>query len=122
MYGMEALWFNIKDGYLGEAPWTRLCLYRAPLGLDSVAERWHASKHNAGVLQFNKPLLTLAQMQVPRHGTQACVPCCAPADAVVRGHRSGLLSTADYNNLCQCESLDDIKLNLVRDLVLSEVL
>ena len=37
--------------------------------------------------------------------------CCA--DAVVRGHRSGLLTTADYNNLCQCETLDDIKLNLV---------
>ncbi|CAL5218444.1 g125 [Coccomyxa viridis] len=33
-------------------------------------------------------------------------------DAVVRGHRSGLLTTADYNNLCQCETLDDIKLNL----------
>ena len=38
-------------------------------------------------------------------------PC--HADAVVRGHRSGLLTTADYNNLCQCETLDDIKLNLV---------
>lgn len=38
-------------------------------------------------------------------------PC--HADAVVRGHRSGLLITADYNNLCQCETLDDIKLNLV---------
>ncbi|KAK9822704.1 hypothetical protein WJX81_004748 [Elliptochloris bilobata] len=49
MYGFEALWFNIKDGYL---------------------------------------------------------------DGVVRGHRSGLLTTADYNNLCQCETLDDIKLNL----------
>ncbi|CAK0737150.1 V-type proton ATPase subunit d2 [Coccomyxa viridis] len=49
MYGLEALWFNIKDGYV---------------------------------------------------------------DAVVRGHRSGLLTTADYNNLCQCETLDDIKLNL----------
>lgn len=35
-------------------------------------------------------------------------------DGVVRGHRSGLLTTADYNNLCQCETLDDIKLNLVR--------
>ena len=34
-------------------------------------------------------------------------------DAVVRGHRSGLLTAADYNNLAQCESLDDIKLNLV---------
>jgi len=35
---------------------------------------------------------------------------------VVRGHRSGLLTAADYNNLAQCESLDDIKLNLVRAL------
>lgn len=33
-------------------------------------------------------------------------------DGVVRGHRSGLLTSADYNNLAQCESLDDIKLNL----------
>ncbi|GAX82090.1 hypothetical protein CEUSTIGMA_g9518.t1 [Chlamydomonas eustigma] len=33
-------------------------------------------------------------------------------EAVVRGHRSGLLTVADYNNLCQCESLEDIKLNL----------
>ncbi len=41
---------------------------------------------------------------------------CCPADAVVRGHRSGLLTAADYNNLAQCESLDDIKLNLVRTL------
>lgn len=36
-----------------------------------------------------------------------------PAEAIVRGHRSGLLTVAEYNNLCQCESLDDIKLNLV---------
>lgn len=33
-------------------------------------------------------------------------------EAIVRGYKSGLLSAADYNNLCQCESLDDIKLNL----------
>ena len=33
-------------------------------------------------------------------------------EAIVRGYRGGLLTTADYNNLCQCESLDDIKLNL----------
>lgn len=32
----------------------------------------------------------------------------------MRGHRSGLLTVADYNNLTQCETLDDIKLNLVR--------
>ena len=35
------------------------------------------------------------------------------AEAVVRGHKSGLLSTSDYNNLCQCESLEDVKLHLV---------
>jgi len=33
-------------------------------------------------------------------------------EAVVRGHKSGLLSTADYNNLCQCETLEDVKLHL----------
>lgn len=36
------------------------------------------------------------------------------AEAIVRGHKSGLLTVADYNNLTQCEALDDIKLNLVR--------
>ncbi|KAK9790551.1 hypothetical protein WJX73_001418 [Symbiochloris irregularis] len=49
MYGLEALWFNAKDGYL---------------------------------------------------------------EGIVRGHKSGLLSTSDYNNMCQCETLDDIKLHL----------
>jgi len=33
-------------------------------------------------------------------------------EAIVRGYRSGLLTSADYNNLCQCETLDDIKLHL----------
>ena len=33
---------------------------------------------------------------------------------MVRGHKLGLLTTADYNNLCQCETLEDIKLYLVR--------
>lgn len=32
----------------------------------------------------------------------------------MRGHRTGLLTVPDYNNLCQCENLEDIKLNLVR--------
>ncbi|WZZ81198.1 hypothetical protein YC2023_101770 [Brassica napus] len=29
-----------------------------------------------------------------------------------RRHHAGLLTTADYNNLCQCENLDDIKMHL----------
>lgn len=32
---------------------------------------------------------------------------------MVRGHKSGLFTSADYNNLCQCETLEDIKLHLV---------
>ena len=32
----------------------------------------------------------------------------------MRGNRSGLLTAADYNNLGQCESLEDIRLHLVR--------
>lgn len=36
-------------------------------------------------------------------------------EAIVRGHKvGGMLTAVDYNNLTQCESLDDIKLNLVR--------
>jgi hypothetical protein len=42
---------------------------------------------------------------------------CTPAEAIVRGHKSGLLTMPDYNNLTQCEALDDIKLNLVRQLL-----
>eukprot|EP00243_Klebsormidium_subtile_P003700 TRINITY_DN17291_c0_g1_i1.p1 TRINITY_DN17291_c0_g1~~TRINITY_DN17291_c0_g1_i1.p1 ORF type:complete len:354 (+),score=82.99 TRINITY_DN17291_c0_g1_i1:399-1460(+) len=33
-------------------------------------------------------------------------------EAIVRGYKAGLLSAIDYNNLCQCETLDDIKLQL----------
>lgn len=49
MYGWEALYFNVKDGYL---------------------------------------------------------------EGIVRGHRKGLLTVADYNNLAQCETLDDVKMHL----------
>jgi V-type H+-transporting ATPase subunit d len=33
-------------------------------------------------------------------------------EAIVRGYKAGLLTAIDYNNLCQCETLDDIKLQL----------
>jgi len=33
-------------------------------------------------------------------------------DALIRGYRSGILSTADYSNLIQCEVLDDMRLHL----------
>eukprot|EP00904_Undaria_pinnatifida_P009211 jgi/Undpi1/541/HiC_scaffold_10.g04005.m1 len=33
-------------------------------------------------------------------------------EGLVRGYRSGFLTDSDYNNLCQCESLEDVKLNL----------
>lgn len=33
-------------------------------------------------------------------------------EALVRGYRSGLLTAGDYNNLSQCENLDDVKLHL----------
>ncbi len=51
------------------------------------------------------------------HLMSRCAPVAATgaaAEAVVRGYKLGLLSTADYNNLCQCETLEDIKLYLVR--------
>lgn len=45
----------------------------------------------------------------------ARAPARPGAEAIVRGYKQGLLTAADYNNLCQCESLDDIKLYLVRE-------
>jgi V-type H+-transporting ATPase subunit d len=33
-------------------------------------------------------------------------------EAIVRGYRSGILSPGDYANLCQCETLEDMKLHL----------
>eukprot|EP00889_Picochlorum_renovo_P007266 jgi/Picre1/34296/NNA_001769.t1 len=33
-------------------------------------------------------------------------------EAIVRGHKLGLLTTADYNNLAQCDTLEDVKLYL----------
>jgi hypothetical protein len=36
------------------------------------------------------------------------------AEGVVRGHKGVLLTSQDYASLQQCESLDDIKLFLVR--------
>lgn len=33
-------------------------------------------------------------------------------EAILRGHRSGLLTAADYKNLCQCKTLNDIKMHL----------
>eukprot|EP00741_Cyanophora_paradoxa_P005820 tig00000113_g5641.t1 len=33
-------------------------------------------------------------------------------EGIVRGFRSGILTTADYANLCQCETLEDVKLHL----------
>lgn len=78
--------FNVKDGFLGEACW-----------------------------------VTRPQCAGNRNG-RGCQPCCdlppaaLCAEAVVRGYKLGLLTTADYNNLCQCETLEDIKLYLVRAL------
>lgn len=34
------------------------------------------------------------------------------AEGLVRGFRSGFLSDQDYHHLCQCENMDDLKMNL----------
>jgi len=33
-------------------------------------------------------------------------------EGLVRGYRSGILTTADYANLVQCDTLEDLKLHL----------
>ena len=100
MYGLEALSFNVKDGYVGEA--------REPV---TTAKSFLCTLQ---VQQNNgQPLFMKTSDSLSVHERACLYMLMCAADAVVRGHRSGLLTTADYNNLCQCETLDDIKLNLV---------
>ena len=33
-------------------------------------------------------------------------------EGLLRGYRGGILTSADYANLCQCESIDDMKMHL----------
>ncbi|KAJ8905466.1 hypothetical protein NDN08_001973 [Rhodosorus marinus] len=33
-------------------------------------------------------------------------------EAIIRGYRAGILSSADYANLCQCETLEDFRMQL----------
>jgi hypothetical protein len=49
-------------------------------------------------------------------GTEACVANVKDGyvEGLLRGYRSSFLTPADYNNLSQCENLDDVKLHLVR--------
>lgn len=83
MYGLEALNFNMKDGYLGACCNT----------LNKAEHCWKNLSLPPYIYIF------------------ICNTC---IEAIVRGHKGSLLTTVDYNNLCQCETLDDIKLHLVR--------
>ena len=100
MYGLEALSFNVKDGYVGEARKPVITAKSIPCALQ--------------VQQSDEQPLSINTSDTFSFQQRACLHMLMyAADAVVRGHRSGLLTTSDYNNLCQCETLDDIKLNLV---------
>jgi V-type H+-transporting ATPase subunit d len=33
-------------------------------------------------------------------------------EGLLRGYRSGILTSTDYANLCQCETIDDMKMHL----------
>lgn len=85
MYGWEMLYANIKDGFLGG----------------------FLQHFSAGSLSCCASIVAASDELIVRFLWYS-------AEAIVRGHRAGLLTVADYNNLCQCETMDDIKLNLVR--------
>ena len=93
--------FNVKDGFLGGC--TRPGLRGAAGGA--------ADRPIAGGAWCHRPPAPCAPPRPDQH-VRWLLPAPA-AEAVVRGHKLGLLTTADYNNLCQCESLEDIKLYLV---------
>ncbi len=87
----EMCLFNVKDGFLGRfADWRCCrCSARATALLPPCCCRYRR-----------------CTTALPRSFLRV-------AEGVVRGYKQGLLSTADYNNLCQCETLEDIKLYLV---------
>lgn len=93
MWGWEQLYFNIKDGYLGKFEGRHVLEAGAGCGLNGASNRSGCSA--------TPPENTLGLMFLLH------------TEAIVRGHKSGLLTIPDYNNLTQCEALDDIKLNLV---------
>lgn len=92
MYSFEGLFYNVKDGYLG-----------ACLILEQTLDRPAC----VSSLLTAPPVCCSDSCQ---HRSEALMR----AEAVVRGHRAGLLTVQDYNNLCQCESLEDIKLSTLR--------
>jgi hypothetical protein len=115
--GWESLTFNVKDGFLGEqgprmTAQHGFCMSPPlPHGLPTPCSV-HGNPVVDPSLAVTSPAPAIRCLLIPNkhiHNIRRCI-----ADAVVRGHRSGLLTAADYNNLAQCESLDDIKLNLVR--------
>ena len=87
---MEALYFNAKDGFLGECPLAKI----APFDLYFLT--------TAAFLRTHARPLGAHDRNETKH-----------AEAILRGFLSELLTTSDYNNLCQCETLDDLKLQLV---------
>ena len=89
--------FNVKDGFLGACP-------RPAQPLPAVQRR-----RGAAGASWRAPALPAARAN-SRARPHAPLPV---AEAVVRGYKLGLLTTSDYNNLCQCETLEDIKLYLV---------
>ena len=102
MWGWEQLYFNVKDGFLGALP--------APVSLRGPRPRCRAAP--AARCAWGGRLPPLRALAPPCRTARPPPP--PLAEAIVRGHKSGLLTVPDYNNLTQCEALDDIKLNLVR--------
>jgi len=84
---MEMSFFNVKSGFTGA------CELRCCSEADSVRSILAPGPRSA----FSPSLTSY------RH---------VFAEAIVRGHKLGLLTTADYNNLSQCDTLEDIKLYL----------
>ena len=107
MYGFEALWFNIKDGYLGMLHVFFFCPGCISAQVVPARRQVFSVAMSAGIWCVGRASLALCEF----YFDMPMLRCAA--DGVVRGHRSGLLKPTDYNNLCQCETLDDIKLNLV---------
>lgn len=85
---LEMSLFNVKSGFLGVYKYSYIVF-------------GNTCSHFLGVCWYY--FLSILSIQ----------PYLSPAEAIVRGFKQGLLTSADYNNLSQCETLDDVKLYMV---------
>ena len=140
MWGMEMAWFNMHDGFLGtweglNVVWESARVEALPC---AILSPWASTMYFITFYMFSRfyyleihpnpyqsecllllffrgkspPPHSRRPLGTPRPPPPTPLRRLPPAEGIVRGHKGGLLTASEYNNLAQCENLEDIKMNL----------